>query len=236
MRRSRRPSTTELRLLLATAAAAVVVVLGLIGLADTGSYWFVAITLAAAIAGTAMLALDVGRAAEDDAVPSPPADMEPTIAFGAIVPGPGFAGPSAPERLLVMTSEPVDPRAILRAATSRDADLALDRLGVMVVSPEGYGHLEVTNDERHYLRARKAEESTVAGLRRAGIAAAGHVGDHDPARALDDALFLFPANRTLVFARGRLADAYRGRLGGRAVEVIELLDEPIAIRARSLRS
>lgn len=235
MRRSRRPSTTAPHLLLATAGAVVVVVLGFIALADTGSSWFVAITLAAAIAAAALLALGVVRAAPDDAAPSPPADGEPAVGSAAIVPGPDFTGPSVPGRLLVVTSEPVDPRAILRAATSHDADLALDRLGVMVISPEGFGHLEVTNDERHYMRARKAEETTVAGLRRAGVAAAGHVGDHDPARAVDDALFLFPAARTLVFARGRLADAYRRRLGGRAVEVIELPDEPIAIRARSLR-
>ena len=182
------------------------------------------------------LLLATAAAAEDEVATNQPADIAPAGGSAAIVPGPDFTGPPAPERLLVMTSEPVDPRAILRAATSRDADLALGRLGVMVISPEGFGHLELTNDERHYLRARNAEESTVAGLRRAGIAAAGHVGDHDPARALDDALFLFPANRILVFARGRLADAYRGRLGGRAVEVIELPDQPIAIRARSPRS
>jgi hypothetical protein len=150
---------------------------------------------------------------------------------GTISPGPDFTGPAVASRLLVVTSEPVDPRVILRAVTSHDADLALDRLGVMVVSPEGFGHLEVTNDEGHYARARDAEETTVAELRRAGVAAAGHVGDHDPARAIDDALFLFGAQRTLVFARGRLADEYRRRLGARPVEIIELFDEPVPISA-----
>jgi hypothetical protein len=131
----------------------------------------------------------------------------------------------------VVTSEPLDPRAILRAATPGNGDVALDRLAVMVVSPEGFGHLEVTSDERHYTRARDAQQTTVAGLRRAGVAAAGHVGDHDPARAVDDALVLFAAQRTLVFAHGSLAGAYRRRLNGRRVEVIELLDDPVPIRA-----
>jgi hypothetical protein len=233
MRRSRRLGNADPYLLLATTAAAVVVVLLVIALADMWSFWIVAITAVAAIAAGPLLAIVVSSVVADDAESTP--DENPAVWSGTIVPGPDFTGPSAASRLLVVTSEPVDPRVILRAATSHDADLALDRLGVMVVSPEGFGRLEVTNDERHYARARDAVESTVAGLRRAGIAAAGHVGDHDAACAVDDALFLFPAQRTLVFAHGPLADEYRRRLGARTVEIIELFDEPVAIRARAAR-
>jgi hypothetical protein len=173
--------------------------LGVAAPSETGGCRLVAITLGAAIAGAAMFALGAGRAA---------------TAGGA--------------RLLVVTSEPVDPRAILRVATASDADLALDSLGVVVVAPEGFGALEAADRELSRRRARKAEEVTVAGLRRAGITAAGHVGDHDPVRAVDHALSLFQADRTLVFAGPRLAEAYRRRLSGRGVEVIELPDEPPA--------
>jgi hypothetical protein len=49
----------------------------------------------------------------------------------------------------------------------------------------------------------------VASLRRADIKATGHVGDHDAAQAIADALELFPADRVLVFAEGPYAPAYR---------------------------
>jgi hypothetical protein len=230
MRRPRLPTTNDPHLLLATSAAALVVVLGVVGLAATRSYWLVAVTLVALLATSSILALDVGGAAPGDPTAAQPGTVHAAARDSPTRPGPDFVGPPLPGRLLVVTTEPVDPRVILRAAAAddEDEDRALERVGVMVVAPEGFGHFDVANDERFYARAREAEEKTVAGLRRAGIAAAGHVGDHDAARAVDDALFLFPAQRTLVFARGRQADAYKHSFGDREVEIIELPDEAAA--------
>jgi hypothetical protein len=69
----------------------------------------------------------------------------------------------------------------------------------------------------------------VAALRRAGISAAGHVGEHDAEQAIADALELFPAERVLVFAQGPYAPAYRNavdpdstaRRVGRPVELVD---------------
>ena len=66
----------------------------------------------------------------------------------------------------------------------------------MFVAPEGLGGHGLIADERDYARALQAETSTVAALRRAGLNAAGHVGDRNPAHAIDDALALFPAARS----------------------------------------
>jgi hypothetical protein len=230
MRWPRLLSTNDPHLLLAACAAALVVILGVVGVAVTGSYWILVLTVIALVATSSLLAIDVARVAPEEPTRARPGVAQAAGRGGPIVAGPDFVGPSLPGRLLVVTSEPVDPRAILRAATAgdEDEDGALACVGVMVVSPEGFGHYDPANDERFYARAREAEEQTVAGLRRAGIAAAGHVGDHDAGRAVDDALFLFPAQRTLVFARGSEADAYRVHLGDRAVEIIELPDEAVA--------
>jgi hypothetical protein len=123
--------------------------------------------------------------------------------------GPNYAGPKAPHRLVVMTSEPVSAERVLAAAASCNGALASPgSLGVMVVSPEGFGKPEITNDEGHYRSALRAERETVASLRRRSVKAAGHVGDHDGALALEDALVLFPAEHVLVFAHPHDADAY----------------------------
>ena len=80
---------------------------------------------------------------------------------------------------------------------------------IMIVSPEGLGGGGLMVDERDYQRALRAETATVASLRRAGMNAAGHVGDRDPAHAIEDALALFPAGKVVVVARGHEADTYR---------------------------
>ena len=61
-------------------------------------------------------------------------------------------------------------------------------------------------------RARRAEAETVASLRRAGINAAGQVGDRNPSHAVEDALALFPAGTVVVVARALEADVYREHL------------------------
>ena len=72
-------------------------------------------------------------------------------------PGPSYAGPKAPHRLVVMTSEPVwAERVLAAAARCNGASASPGSLGVMVVSPEGFGKPEVTNDEGHYRSALRA--------------------------------------------------------------------------------
>jgi hypothetical protein len=126
-----------------------------------------------------------------------------------------------------MTSEPIPAERVLEIVT-RSANRSVVRaaLAVMVVSPEGFGGFEITNDEGHYEAARRAEAETVASLRHASVKAAGHVGDHDAAQALDDALALFPAERVVVFAHPGYTDAYRRAIDpaalGLPVEIVEL--------------
>jgi hypothetical protein len=141
-------------------------------------------------------------------------------------PGPNYTGHKAPHRLVVMTSEPVSAERVLAAAPSRNgASASPGSLGVMVVSPEGFGKPEVTNDEGHYRSALRAESETVASLRRRSVKAAGHVGDHNGAQALEDALVLFPAEHVLVFAHPHDADAYRHAVKRANVQVpVDIID------------
>jgi len=60
-------------------------------------------------------------------------------------PGPDYTGPKAQHRLVVMTSEPVSAERVLDAAAScNGASASRGSLGVMVVSPEGFGKPEIT--------------------------------------------------------------------------------------------
>jgi hypothetical protein len=83
---------------------------------------------------------------------------------------------------------------------------------VMVVAPEGLG------GHGDYARARHAETATVAALRRAGINAAGCVGDRNPAHAIEDALALFPAPSVVVIAARAELDEYHRHLDGGALK------------------
>jgi hypothetical protein len=116
-------------------------------------------------------------------------------------------------------------RVLAAAARRNGASASPGSLGVMVVSPEGFGKPEVTNDEGHYQSALRAESETVASLRRRSVNAAGHVGDHNGAQALEDALVLFPAEHVLVFAHPHDADAYRHAVKRANVEVpVDIID------------
>ena len=100
-------------------------------------------------------------------------------------------------------------------------------LGVVVISPEGFGGVEITNDEGHYRAARHAEEETVASLRKASVKAVGHVGDHDAVLALVDALALFAAERVLVFAHPPYVARYRRAVRQAEVAVpVDLIEPP----------
>jgi hypothetical protein len=177
---------------------------GVVAIAETDSWWVLGATVAAFILLVLAIVVDVSRSVDNDAP---------------------FGGADAPDRLLVVTSEPL-PAARVLDAVARQTGSAPNAAGlaVMVVSPEGFGKREITDDEGHYQAARRAEGETVASLRQASVNAAGHVGEHDAAQAVADALALFPADRVLVFARPRFSAAYRRALGseaaGRPVSIV----------------
>ena len=97
-------------------------------------------------------------------------------------------------------------RAIVLCCETMTAEQVLDAVGteresIMVVGREGSG-------DHGYVHARRVEADTVAALRKAGVNAAGHVGDRNPAHAVDDALSLFPAARVVVVAPAAEAEGY----------------------------
>lgn len=203
---------------------------GVVAIAETRSWWVAGVTAAAVILLVLALVIDVAtvdggsrhRLALRSHQPPPPAS-------GPERPGFDYRGPDAWRRLLVMTSEPLAAERVLKEVTRRTGrSEAPAALGVMVVSPEGFGAREITNDEGHYEAAHRAEAETVASLRRASVKAAGHVGDHDAAQAIDDALALFPAERVLVFAHPAYAAAYRSAIDaatvGPPVDIVDLPD------------
>ena len=195
---------------------------GVVAIAETHSWWVAGATVVAVILLALAIVLDVSVTVDDEYRYRLPRQAPPQSppATGAQRPGLDYRGPDASHRLLVMTSEPLPAERVLEAVSRRtESSVAPAALGVMVVSPEGFGGLEITNDEGHYEAAHRAEGETVASLRRASIRAAGHVGDHDAAQAIADALALFPAERVLVFAHPAYADAYRRAIDPAAVQL-----------------
>jgi hypothetical protein len=198
------------------------VVAGVAVVGETHDAPLVGLLVVIVVAVAVVLALDVGAVidAQDEEAEQAP---EPAALERPLRPGPDFTGPATRRRVIVVTSHPIAADALLRALGE------VDGLGVVVVSPEGFGRAEITNDERHYETARRAEEVTSASLRRAGVLAAGHVGDHDPIQAIEDARALFGAERAVVFAHRDVAGAYRAAVEhavrtGRIAEPPEIVD------------
>jgi hypothetical protein len=108
-------------------------------------------------------------------------DLRHVIAADAPRPA---APPASPERAIVLCSDALTATQVLDA-------VGPERQSIMVVAREGSG-------SHSYVQARRVEADTVAALRKAGVNAAGHVGDHNPAHAVDDALALFPAAEVVV--------------------------------------
>jgi hypothetical protein len=169
-------------------SAVLAALFGVLAIAQTDSWW---------VAGAAVGALIL-------------------LVFAIVLDVTGSAGSDGPERVLVVTSEPLPAKQVLDAVAQQTGSTpSAAELGVMVVSPED-----------SYEAARRAEGATVASLRQASVKATGHVGDHDAAQAVADALVLFPANRVLVFAHPRDVAAYRtafdSDVAGRPVSIIDV--------------
>ena len=222
------PDRNPLWLLGAVVAGVLVCVGAVVVVATTGSVWALIAAVGVLVLVTLAVVGDVEWSLGDSDRPRgrtrrPRASSEVNPPQR---PGPDYAGPEAPHRLIVMTSEPVSAERVLAAAAScNGASTSPASLGGLVVSPEGFGKLEITNDESHYRSALRAESETVASLRRRSVKAAGHVGDHDGAHALEDALALFPAEHVLVFAHPHDADAYLHAVKRANVQVpVDIID------------
>jgi hypothetical protein len=226
------------RLLTVFAGAVLSGVVGAVAIAETGSWLVMALTIGAILLLGLAIVLDVSGAVEGRSryTPARPSPDPPPRAAKPESPGVDYRGPEARHRLLVMTSEPLPAERILEAVTRWiNHSVARAALGVMVVSPEGFGAHEIMDDEGRYEAARRAEGETVASLRKASVKAAGHVGDHDAAQALADALALFPAERVLVFAHPGYADAYRQSIDPATLRLpVEIVEVP-APRAREFQ-
>jgi membrane protein implicated in regulation of membrane protease activity len=182
---------------------------GVVAIAETDSWWVAGATFAAFVLLVLAIVVDVSRSVENDLPPN-------------------RAGRSdAPQRVLVVTSEPLPATRVLDAVARQTGSApSAANLGVMVVSPEGFGAREIMGDESPYEAARRAEGETVASLRRASVKAAGHVGDHDAEQAVADALVLFPADCVLVFPHPRNASGYptafNSQAAGRPVSIVDV--------------
>jgi hypothetical protein len=179
----------EPKLVLLAAGAVVVILLCIVAIADTGDVWLVLLTaLTVGLIGGA-ITLDLRRviAASDDDSP----EVE-----------------TPPGRAIVVSTMPMTAEEVLDAVGPVDGEVH----SIMVVCPAGLTGGGLMADEQDYDRARRSEAQTVAALRRAGINAAGQVGDRNPAHAVEDALALFPAGKVVVVAQGPEADVYREHL------------------------
>ncbi len=186
---------SEPKLILMALGAAAFLVACIIAIIETGDVWIAVLTVvAAALVGLAMVY-----------------DLRGVITDTGDY-GPAPAPP--PGRAVVVCTAPLTAEQVLGALDSTGADHG----SVMFVAPEGLGGRGLMVDERDYARARQAETATVAALRKAGINAAGHVGDRNPAHAIHDALDLFPAATVVVVAQAAEIDIYREHVDGDALE------------------
>jgi len=181
-----RHRTSEPTTIVLALGAVAVLVICVIGIIETGDAWLAVVTVVAlALIGLAIVA-----------------NLRAVISDTG---GAAGAAPPPPGRSVVMCTAPLTAEQVLTALGSAGAEHG----SVMFVAPEGLGGRGLMVDERDYASARRAETTTVAALRKAGINAAGHVGDRNPAHAIRDALDLFPAAKVVVVAQAAELDLYR---------------------------
>jgi len=118
-------------------------------------------------------------------------------------------------KLLVVTSEPVNPEAV-RAALGSDDELA--HAEVLVIAPAlqtSKLKFWMSDDDGAIARAEEVQEETVQRLDEEGIDAAGDTGEADAVMAIRDTLQTFQADRVVVFAHPEADEAYQEEnLGG----------------------
>lgn len=180
---------SEPRVILLALAAGAVLVLCILAIIERDAVWIALLTVVAIAAiGLAIVAAMRGviaGSADEPELPPPP-----------------------PGRAVVVCTAPLTAEQVL------DALGPAEHRSIMFVAPEGLGGRGLMVDERDYARALQAETSTVAALRRAGLNAAGHVGDRNPVHAIVDALALFPAGQVVIVARADELELYRQHVDG----------------------
>jgi hypothetical protein len=178
----------EPKLILLAAGAVVVMGLCIVAIADTDAVWLVLLTALAVGLIAGAIVLDLRRV------------ITATGGTEEVQTPPG--------RAIVVSTMPMTAAEVLDAIGAADAEAQ----SIMVVCPAGLRSGGRMADEQDDARAYRTEAATVTALRRAGINAAGQVGDRNPAHAIEDALSLFPAGRVVVIAQGLEADVYREHL------------------------
>jgi len=106
-------------------------------------------------------------------------------------------------RLLVVADAWCQAHGLVDAIDARSANGAGE---VLVVAPALNGRLHslVSDTDRAVEEAQARLDEILAQLERCGISANGQIGDENPIRAIEDALYSFPATRMLlVTAEGR---------------------------------
>src|SRR3954470_18048969 len=190
-----RQRISEPKLILLALGAAAVMLLCILAIIGTGDAWLALV----AVVAIALIGLGIV------------ADLRGVIADTG---GEPEAAPPPPGRAVVVCTAPLTAPQVLDALAATGSE----HHSVLVVAPEGLGGHGLLVDERDYARARQAETATVAALRRAGVKATGHVGDRNPAHAIEDALALFPAPSVVVVAAREEMDEYHRHLDGVALK------------------
>jgi hypothetical protein len=110
--------------------------------------------------------------------------------------------------ILAVVSEPIS-ASLLRAAIG---DQSVDDVEVVVIAPALHAsalRFWMSDADEAIAHAKHVERASVASLARAGVQAAGDVGESDIEAAIRDALATFPADRIVLFTHSGDAGRYR---------------------------
>lgn len=112
-------------------------------------------------------------------------------------------------KLLVLTPEPISAQQ-LRNAIRDGVDPS--EVEVMVVAPalhEDAFHFWLSDADDAIAKADEVRRQTVKELDQAGVEASGDTGEGDPAKAIEDTLATFAAERIVVFSHPGSDQRYR---------------------------
>jgi hypothetical protein len=121
---------------------------------------------------------------------------------------------SATHRVLVVADDCATSDAFVSTIVEHAAGRPVEAFVVAPALSSRFARL--TSDDGAYAEAQRHLDATLDALARAGIAARGHIGSHDPIQAADDGLREFPAHE-VVFATHPPEEA--SRLEADAVDV-----------------
>ena len=168
----------------------VVLILGSLALImlafDAGVWAWLLVGVAAAVASALVVWVVATRRLHPAPSAAPPTHRRPAT-----------TGQAHTRRVLVVADDCATSDAFVSAVVAHADGRPVD---AFVVAPAlGSRLARWTSDDGAYVEAQRHLDATVAALQAAGIAAAGHIGSHDPVQAADDGLREFPADE-IVFA------------------------------------